>query len=581
MLEQAKAGDPAAIAALIERRLQQHQIQIAVVCQSECLTITLMAKAVPNQQQMVDFIYQGLNRLQPVGIRRLVLKGQTTVSAEASWAVTLPLPTDAESSETIAVAQAAVKPMLTKPSGGQTAVPEALAVASTPSISELATSSKPQAQDRPNQPPQTAQVGVSPCPSSRVAPKSWWQRPINQPYLLLGLVAAFGVVQWQTFSMTLPLLLLAIAAVPARLAWGRGYNFFNWYAYSFALPFVAVFHIMVLPKRANGQNDSATTPTAIAAVTSPPPSLPVDFAGKSLVGRNFESKNLTGANFTGADLSGANFARAICTGANFSQAKIGGACFKAANLTQADFTQATVAWQGSWVGLAAKSLPIWGWVLVLMLAVNLLSLSVSSQYNRFADFSLGCVLWVGGLVAFGVVVLAQNPQRLNLQRNLTIAIAALVTITSLTTVQTLPGLTLVKLGFAVLAGVLIWLPSPQPNWARWGTGLGLLGGLSVVNLWSLLGVGGNTPFLGTLVTLHILVLSFATVTGRLIAVFTRLWFVNFERATLNQANFTHAHLNRANFLKAQVTDVIWQQTALTGAIRPNGQRIPKKLDDKV
>ena len=615
MHDQAKIGDPAAIAALINQRLETQPVQAAVTRQTDWLNIRLMAETLPNQQRFTAFIYQGIQALQPDGIRHLTISGQSRNPTETPWQVKVALaqPSSASSAPQNRPEE---RPERTQPAIATVHAAPAQRPVQRPAQRPAQTAIQTAAQV-PEAAPLNVRPDVQPAVSPSVPPvtaTNWWQHPSTQPYLLLGLAAAFAVVLWQVLGFVLLLILLVVALIPARVAWGRGYAFFNWYIYSFALPFVALFHAMILPQRdrSSGAGElmatlnplplpttrqrpepSSTPPTATPA--SAGDLIPVsetkseatfgaetatkngakNFANQILAGVNFAGQSLAHANFAQADLSGANFTGADCSGANFRQAKLGGAVFAQANLTRADFTQATVSWQNSWARLTAGSLPIWAWAVVLMLGIVLFSLSVSLRYGRFAEYALGGTVGVGLLTATVLVLSAQNPRQPNLRRTLTIAIAAIVTVMSLVTLQDAPGLAGSKLGLIILAAVLMLMKEPRPRWARWGTGMGLLGGLATVNTVSLLGLSGTDARSGHLLILMLLVMGFSAAVGRLIAVLSSLWFTQFEQATLTQTNFTRADLSRASFLNARVSDVVWHQTKLVGAVRPNGQRVKK------
>lgn len=71
ILESAKQGNPNAIAVLINRNLQQKGIAAKVSRKDSCLRIMLESSKVPNQSNLVEFVCNGIKKLEVAGIDTL------------------------------------------------------------------------------------------------------------------------------------------------------------------------------------------------------------------------------------------------------------------------------------------------------------------------------------------------------------------------------------------------------------------------------------------------------------------------------------------------------------------------------
>lgn len=97
VLESAKQGNPNAIAALINRNLQQKGIAAKVSRKDACLRIMLESSDVPNQSPLVEFIGDGIKKLQVVGIDTLQVFGRQTGEDMPAWSQSIVLRTDSPS----------------------------------------------------------------------------------------------------------------------------------------------------------------------------------------------------------------------------------------------------------------------------------------------------------------------------------------------------------------------------------------------------------------------------------------------------------------------------------------------------
>lgn len=85
VLESAKQGNPNAIAVLINRNLQQKGIVAKVSRKDSCLRIMLESSAVLNQSSLVEFVCNGIKKLEVVGIETLQVFGRQAGDDVPSW----------------------------------------------------------------------------------------------------------------------------------------------------------------------------------------------------------------------------------------------------------------------------------------------------------------------------------------------------------------------------------------------------------------------------------------------------------------------------------------------------------------
>jgi|GEM_PF-1755652 len=84
-LELAKKGDAKAIAALMNRHLQQKGITVTVINSNDCLQIFLESKQLPDQQALAAWVHKSLTSLDSASIQVVVLYGQHTGEDFPVW----------------------------------------------------------------------------------------------------------------------------------------------------------------------------------------------------------------------------------------------------------------------------------------------------------------------------------------------------------------------------------------------------------------------------------------------------------------------------------------------------------------
>lgn len=85
LLAQAKQGDPAAIAALMNGALRSQGIWARVEGHSPFLSLVLESTQAPDPERMVAFVRQGLHRLQPRGIAKVLVYGYALGETAPCW----------------------------------------------------------------------------------------------------------------------------------------------------------------------------------------------------------------------------------------------------------------------------------------------------------------------------------------------------------------------------------------------------------------------------------------------------------------------------------------------------------------
>ncbi len=86
ILQLAKQGDAEAIAALMNHSLAAVGITIQAEVKAGCLIVSAVsASQAPNRTFLLERIYQGLHKLQPVGIRRTIVRGYAWQAATPDW----------------------------------------------------------------------------------------------------------------------------------------------------------------------------------------------------------------------------------------------------------------------------------------------------------------------------------------------------------------------------------------------------------------------------------------------------------------------------------------------------------------
>ena len=86
ILHLAKQGDAEAIAALMNHSLAAVGITIQAEVQAGCLIISAVSTSTaPNRHFLLDRIYQGLQKLQPAGIRKAIIRGYVWHASTPDW----------------------------------------------------------------------------------------------------------------------------------------------------------------------------------------------------------------------------------------------------------------------------------------------------------------------------------------------------------------------------------------------------------------------------------------------------------------------------------------------------------------
>ncbi|MBW4652115.1 MAG: hypothetical protein KME20_03525 [Kaiparowitsia implicata GSE-PSE-MK54-09C] len=113
LIEQAKHGDPQAIATLMNRTLQPRGMSAAVERQGDRLQVKLEGQYVPNRQVLVAFVKNGVDNLAIETIQTVEVLGQEFGAVRPAWSEELQL--TAGSSPSSASASISASPPLTSP----------------------------------------------------------------------------------------------------------------------------------------------------------------------------------------------------------------------------------------------------------------------------------------------------------------------------------------------------------------------------------------------------------------------------------------------------------------------------------
>jgi hypothetical protein len=120
ILQLAKQGDAEAIAALMNHSLAALGITLQAEVKAGCLIISAAStSAAPNRTLLLERIYQGLQKLQPVGIRRAIVRGYVLHSSTPEWIDGFDLPSYTNHAKTTIASQqrrryAKKKPLLSR-----------------------------------------------------------------------------------------------------------------------------------------------------------------------------------------------------------------------------------------------------------------------------------------------------------------------------------------------------------------------------------------------------------------------------------------------------------------------------------
>lgn len=91
LLEQAKGGDAAAIAALMNQALQSKGVTVQGDRQGDCLQLWLTAPTLPPQPATVDYVRRGIARLQVASLGVLQIYGEQADQQQPGWGVQIDL----------------------------------------------------------------------------------------------------------------------------------------------------------------------------------------------------------------------------------------------------------------------------------------------------------------------------------------------------------------------------------------------------------------------------------------------------------------------------------------------------------
>ncbi|WP_072622188.1 hypothetical protein [Spirulina major] len=87
----AKEGNPKAIEALINKTLSPKGISVKASLSHDCLSLIVKSKTSLNQKAVSSFLQQGLTKLNPQNIERVVIKGGATNQASNQWQLSFSL----------------------------------------------------------------------------------------------------------------------------------------------------------------------------------------------------------------------------------------------------------------------------------------------------------------------------------------------------------------------------------------------------------------------------------------------------------------------------------------------------------
>lgn len=90
-IEQAKQGQPDAIAALMNSQLKSKGIQVQARRRNDCLQMRFKSSKVPEVNQLTAWVHRGLERLHPVGIEQVQLEGWKHGASRPAWVETIAL----------------------------------------------------------------------------------------------------------------------------------------------------------------------------------------------------------------------------------------------------------------------------------------------------------------------------------------------------------------------------------------------------------------------------------------------------------------------------------------------------------
>ncbi|NEQ95274.1 MAG: pentapeptide repeat-containing protein [Cyanothece sp. SIO2G6] len=502
-LEKARQGEPDAIAHLLRRQLQSHGIHVQVQQRQGILKIGLRRDAPLQPKPTIRFLQQGLEKLQPQGIRDVQVVGQSGGETPQIWRRSLTLSSPA-----------------------------------TPDAEENPTVVDLPPQSTAYQPPRNPQKVVLEIGRSR------YEIPAIIVWAFAGLLFLFDL---RSGSFAWLGLRFFLAAIPAWVAQSRGRPGLPWGLYGYIFVPLALIFALILPQ---------PQPHSLAQRNLKQAS----FRGRSLQRTDFRSADLRGADFSRTDLAGANFGNANCTGANFSGASISGANFNKTILDQANFTQVR---QGkAVVSLAAVlgTIPpiLWGLIIFLLTIAGI-------GMTFFWIFSWIPILpfvtsysFATGLVAIALVGLThRNRDAVPLILGVSVAVSSWAGLTNLAVSQGGFGFVAIALALAVIAYVFLG----QNVWTGYGAAVGVLAGLACIEGWIAVANGFPLPTL-----LKLLICGIGAIAGYLAGAWTQATLPSFRAASLDGTDFTQGNLNNSDFRDTDTTRAIFKRTQRRGAL---------------
>lgn len=90
-LEQAKQGQPDAIAALMNHQLKSKGIQVQARRRDDRLQMRFKSSKVPQEGQLTPWVHRGLERLHPAGIQQVQIEGWKHGASRPAWIKTFTL----------------------------------------------------------------------------------------------------------------------------------------------------------------------------------------------------------------------------------------------------------------------------------------------------------------------------------------------------------------------------------------------------------------------------------------------------------------------------------------------------------
>ncbi|MFP4008738.1 MAG: hypothetical protein ACLFV6_12140, partial [Spirulinaceae cyanobacterium] len=130
-IEQAKQGQPDAIATLMNSQLKSKGIQVQARRRNDCLQMRFKSSKVPQKDQLTAWVHRGLQRLHPVGIDRVQVEGWKHGASRPAWVKILSLtpaaaPTSAVNEEIVGSVDSPILPAEMDEEGNSEAIARAM-----------------------------------------------------------------------------------------------------------------------------------------------------------------------------------------------------------------------------------------------------------------------------------------------------------------------------------------------------------------------------------------------------------------------------------------------------------------------